>query len=66
MLMTSCFHIFGKISQYLQLPNTNRYTDKSFRRSSATLVIETGADILMLNRHVGCKFIYVAETKFTK
>ena len=58
-------HTFGKIpsliAQYLQLPNANKYTGHSFRRSSASLLVETGADILMLKSHGGWKSNSVAE-----
>ena len=58
-------HTFGKIpshiAQYLQLPNANRYTGHAFRRSSASLLVETGADILMLKSHGGWKSNSVAE-----
>lgn len=58
-------HTFGKIpsliAQYLQLPNASNYTGHSFRRSSASLLVEAGGDILMLKRHGGWKSSTVAE-----
>lgn len=58
-------HTFGKIpsciAKYLQLPNANSYTGHAFRRSSASLLVEAGADILMLKNHGGWKSTSVAE-----
>lgn len=43
------------IASYLNLPNANLYTGHSFRRSSATLLVDAGADLLTLQRHGGWK-----------
>lgn len=56
---------FGKIpsqiARYLGLTNPAEYTGHCFRRSSATLLVDTGADILTLKRHGGWKSSTVAE-----
>ncbi|KAF2895724.1 hypothetical protein ILUMI_10448, partial [Ignelater luminosus] len=48
-------HTFGKIpsdiAKYLGLNNPNSYTGHSFRRSSAMLLANAGANILSLKRH---------------
>ncbi|XP_031342149.1 uncharacterized protein LOC116170098 [Photinus pyralis] len=58
-------HTFGKIpsliAQYLKIPNFTNYTGHSFRRSSASLLVEAGGDILMLKRHGGWVSSTVAE-----
>jgi len=50
-----------EIAQFLQLPNASLYTSHSFRRSSATLLANSGADITTLKRHGGWKSNSVAE-----
>ena len=56
---------FGKIpseiAKYLHLENPSLYTGHCFRRSSATLLADTGADILSLKRHGGWRSSTVAE-----
>lgn len=56
---------FGKIpsdiAKYLNIENPMEYTGHCFRRSSATLLVESGADILTLKRHGGWKSSTVAE-----
>lgn len=58
-------HTIGKIpsmiAKYLGLPNSEKYTGHCFRRSSATLLANTGADMLVLKRHGGWKSTTVAE-----
>lgn len=58
-------NLFGKMPQivasYLQLPNSTEYTGHCFRRSSATHLVDAGADILSLKRHGGWKSSNVAE-----
>lgn len=58
-------HTIGKIpsmiAKYLRLPNFERYTGHCFRRSSATLLANTGADMSILKRHGGWKSMTVAE-----
>lgn len=49
------------IASYLNLPDPNSYTGHSFRRTSATLLAEAGADIITLKRHGGWKSNTVAE-----
>lgn len=39
------------IANYLKLPNANGYTGHSLRKTSATLLVDAGADILELKRH---------------
>lgn len=58
-------HKFGSmpslIATYLKLPDANSYTGHAFRRTSATLLAEAGADITTLKRHGGWKSNQVAE-----
>lgn len=42
-----------QIAGFLQLPDSNLYTGHSFRRTSATLLADGGADLLTLKRHGG-------------
>lgn len=59
---------FGKmpsqIAAYLNLENHQAYTGHSFRRSSATLLANSGTDITTLKRHAGWKSTAVAEGKY--
>lgn len=50
-----------KIATYLKLSNAKEYTGHAFRRSSATLLANSGADILALKRHGGWKSSSIAE-----
>lgn len=52
------------IAEYLQLPNADQYTGHSFRRSSASLLADTGAHRTIIKRHGGWKFTSVAEGTF--
>lgn len=56
---------FGKIpmiiASYLQLADPHSYTGHTFRRTSATLLADSGADITTLKRHGGWKSNTVAE-----
>lgn len=58
-------HTIGKmpsmIAKYLRLPYPETYTGHCFRRSSATLLANTGADMSILKRHGGWKSTTVAE-----
>lgn len=58
-------HKFGampqEIATYLKLPNAQKYTGHCFRRTSATWLVNSGADITMLKRHGGWKSTSVAE-----
>lgn len=58
-------NIFGKMPQtiasYLKLPEANSYTGHTFRRTSATLLADSGADITMIKRHGGWKSSTVAK-----
>lgn len=49
------------IAQYLVLPDFNQYTSYAFKRTSATLLADSRADILTLKRHGGWKSNQVAE-----
>lgn len=49
------------IAKYLGLPNSEAYTGHCYRRSSATLLANTGADISVLKRHGGWRSSTVAE-----
>lgn len=49
------------IAQFLKLSNPALYTGHCFRRSSATLLADSGADILKLKQHGGWKSSSVAE-----
>lgn len=50
------------IAKYLNLDNPESYTGHSFRRTSATLLADTGADVLALKRHGGWRSSTVAES----
>lgn len=58
-------HQFGKMPQivakFLNLPNADEYTGHRFRRSSATILVNAGADLIALKRHGGWKSSTVAE-----
>ncbi|KAJ8911649.1 hypothetical protein NQ315_005995 [Exocentrus adspersus] len=49
-------------TQFLKLPNAEGYTGYSFRRTSPTLLANTGASVLALKRHWGWKSETVAES----
>jgi len=51
----------ASIAEFLGLPNPRGYTGHCFRRSSYTLLADTGADVLALKRHGGSKSSTVAE-----
>ncbi|KAL7297925.1 hypothetical protein TKK_0009095 [Trichogramma kaykai] len=50
-----------EIALFLGLPNAKSYTGHSFRRTSATLFVDAGADSTVLKRHGGWKSSTVAE-----
>ena len=50
-----------QIADWLKLPNPHLYTGHSFRRTSATLLVDGGGDITDLKRHGGWKSSTVAE-----
>lgn len=65
-----CKQVMGKnrissmpleIAVYLKLPDCNLYTGHCFRRTSATLLADSGADLTVLKRHGGWKSSSVAE-----
>lgn len=49
------------IAQYLKLPEPELYTGHSLRRTSASLLVDAGADLLSLKRHGAWKSTTVAE-----
>lgn len=49
------------IAAFLKLPNPESYTGHCFRRTSASLLANSGADILELKRHGGWKSSTVVE-----
>lgn len=51
-----------QVATYLKLPNAELYTGHCFRRSSATLLVDGGGDLLSLKRHGGWKSSAVAES----
>lgn len=51
-----------QIAEYLKLPDACLYTGHSFRRTSATLLANAGADFLSVKRHGGWKSSTVAES----
>lgn len=51
----------SKIAEYLKLENAKDYTGHCMRRSSATFLADSGADVLTLKRHGGWKSNTVAE-----
>ena len=56
------FGNLGKqIATYLKLPHPELYTGHCFRRSSATILVDSGEDITSLKRHGGWKSTRVAE-----
>lgn len=50
-----------EIATYLNLPNPEQYTGHCFRRTSATLLADSGANITTLKRHGGWSSDQVAE-----
>lgn len=50
-----------QIAQYLNLENPSAYTSHCFRRTSATLLVNAGGDLLALKRHGGWRSSAVAE-----
>lgn len=52
----------NKIAQFLNLENPKTYTGHSFRRTSATLLANTGVDVLAIKRHGGWKSATIAES----
>lgn len=50
-----------EIASFLQLPDAKLYTGHSFRRTSATLLADAGADITTIKRLGGWKSTNVAE-----
>jgi integrase len=50
-----------KVAKFLGLQNPESYTGHAMRRSSASMLVEGGADLLTLKRHGGWKSSKVAE-----
>lgn len=51
----------AKIAEFLNLPDSHLYTGHCFRRSSASLLAESGANLTTIKRHGGWKSSTVAE-----
>jgi integrase len=51
----------NKIAEFLNLPNPELYSGHCFRRTSATLLADSGADFITVKRHGGWKSNTVAE-----
>ncbi|CAH1100780.1 unnamed protein product [Psylliodes chrysocephalus] len=49
------------VANFLQLANGNSYTGHSFQRSSATLLVESGGDLMTLKKYGGRKSPTAAE-----
>lgn len=50
-----------RIATFLNLPNAEKYTGHGFRRTSVTILADSGADITTIKRHGGWKSTAVAE-----
>ncbi|KAJ8909867.1 hypothetical protein NQ315_013904 [Exocentrus adspersus] len=50
-----------QIAAFLDLPDVNLYTGHSLRRSSTTVLAVTGANLIEIKQHGGCKSSTVAE-----
>lgn len=50
-----------EIAEYLGLPDAKQYTGHCFRRSSATILVDAGGDLMALKRHGGWRSSAVAE-----
>ncbi|XP_073941147.1 uncharacterized protein [Choristoneura fumiferana] len=50
-----------EIASFLNLPSPEMYTGHCFRRTSATLLADSGADLTLIKRHGGWKSSTVAE-----
>lgn len=50
-----------EIAKFLSLENPESYTGHCFRRSSATILVNSGSDLLALKRHGGWRSSAVAE-----
>ncbi|EFA10901.1 hypothetical protein TcasGA2_TC001727 [Tribolium castaneum] len=53
--------ISSQIATYLNLPDPSSYTGHAFRRSSASLLVDSGGDLMQLKKHGGWKSSTVAE-----
>ena len=49
------------VAKYLNLPEPSTYTGHSFRRTSASLLVDSGGDLIQLKKHGGWKSSTVAE-----
>lgn len=59
--MNTIGKIPSDIAKYLNLSNPNLYTGHCFRRTSATLLVHGGGDLIQLKKHGGWKSSNVAE-----
>lgn len=53
--------IATEVAKFLELPDPAAYTGHCLRRSSATILVDSGADITALKRHGGWRSTTVAE-----
>lgn len=56
------YKIPSVIANFLNLPNPDSYTGHAFRRTSATLLANTGVNTLSLKKHGGWKSSAIAES----
>ena len=54
------------IAQFLKLPNAENYTGQAFRRTSATLLAKSGANIVAIQRQGGWKSVNAARAYINK
>lgn len=60
--INTIYKIPKKIADFLKLPNSEMYTGHCFRRSAATMLSNSGADVVTVKRLGGWKSSSVAET----
>lgn len=60
--INTIYKIPNKIADFLKLPNSEMYTGHCFRRSAATMLANSGADLVTVKRLGGWKSSSVAET----
>lgn len=60
--INTIYKIPQKIAEFLKLPNPEMYTGHCFRRSAATMVADSGADLVTVKRLGGWQSSSVAET----
>lgn len=60
--INTIYKIPKKIADFLELPNSEMYTGHCFRRSGATMLANSGADLITVKRLGGWKSSSVAES----